>query len=126
MDGWTLVRFVHVLAFAFFVGGQLMLAAVVVPAVRRHGADAAMRALALRFGVGSLIALALLLATGIAMASRTDRWGDSELRVKLMLVVLVGILVGLHVVTPRSRVLSIAVLVASLAIVWVGVVLSHG
>ena len=34
MDGWLAVRFVHVVAMAFFVGGQRMLAAVVVPVLR--------------------------------------------------------------------------------------------
>src|SRR5215213_4764553 len=67
---WTVVRYLHELALAFFLGGQLMLAAVVVPVVRRRGGDdAAMLDMARRFGVGSGIALAVLLVTGIAMAA---------------------------------------------------------
>jgi uncharacterized membrane protein len=31
---WTLIRFLHLLAMAFFVGGQLMLVVTVFPAVR--------------------------------------------------------------------------------------------
>ena len=123
---WTLVRFLHLIALAFLVGGQLMLVAAVVPAVRRHAADGAMRAVARRFGIGSLVALAVLLATGAAMASRTDRWGDSVLQVKLMVLVLVGVLAGVHIATPQSRVVSVAVFLASLALVWLGVELSHG
>jgi hypothetical protein len=40
--------------------------------------------------------------------------------------VLVGLLLGLHLVAPRRRVLSVAVFVASLVIVWLGVELAHG
>ena len=98
MTGWELVRFLHLAGMAFFVGGQLMLVAVVAPAIRRHGTDAAMRTVARRFGMGSGVAL----------------------------LVLVGVLLGVHVVRPRSRWLSLATLVASLAIVWLGVELAHG
>ena len=125
MSGWLLVRFLHVLAMAFFVGGQLMLVVAVVPAVRGDGNEAAMRGIVRRFGAGSGIALAVLVATGVAMASHLDRWGDGTLQLKLALVVLVGVLLGLHAVAPRSRVLSLAVLVASLLIVWLGVELAH-
>ena len=37
MDGWSVVRFFHLLAMAFFVGGQLVLSFAVVPAVRLLG-----------------------------------------------------------------------------------------
>src|SRR3954464_14404720 len=53
----TVVRFLHVLAMVFFVGGQLMLALVVTPAVRRQGTEATMREAARRFGMGSAAAL---------------------------------------------------------------------
>ena len=52
MDLWLAVRYLHLLALAFFVGGQLMLAAVVVP-VTREGAGDVLRAMARRFAWGT-------------------------------------------------------------------------
>jgi uncharacterized membrane protein len=126
METWTAIRFLHLVAVVFFVGGQLMLAAAVAPAIRRHGTDEAMRAVARRFGVGSVVALAVLVATGVAMASHYSLWSDSVLRAKLAVVALVGVLLGAHVVAPRSRTLSLATLAASLLVVWLGVKLAHG
>ena len=125
MDAWTLIRFLHLVALAFFVGGQLMLVVAVVPAVRRHGDDVAMRAVARRFGVGSLFAIGVLIATGAALASHFGRWQDNVLQVKLMLVVLVGVLIAFHIVTPSSRALSLALFLVSLVVVWLGVELTH-
>jgi uncharacterized membrane protein len=126
VTGWTVIRFLHVVAIAFFVGGQLMLAAAVAPAVRRHGGEEAMRSIARRFGIGSAAALAVLIATGIAMASHYGDWDDGVLHAKLALVVLVFVLTGLHAVTPRRRALSYLTLLVSLAIVYLGVQLAHG
>ena len=95
MDAWTLVRILHVVALAFFVGGQLML-------------------------------VVTLVVTGAAMASHFARWQDDVLRAKLALVVLIGVLIGLHVAAPTSRALSVALFLASLAVVWLGVELTHG
>ena len=124
MDAWTLVRFLHILALAFFVGGQLLLVAFV-PVVRREGGDAALRGVARRFGMGSLVAIVVLVATGAAMASHLALWHDDLLRAKLMLVVLIGVLIGLHIAAPTSRALSIAVLLATLLVVRLGVELTH-
>jgi uncharacterized membrane protein len=126
VEAWTLIRWAHELAMAFFVGGQLVLVAVLVPAVRRRADDGLMRDVGRRFGIGSVIALAVLVATGTAMAGHFDRWGDDTLQLKLALVVVVVVLVGLHAVTPRNRALSIAVLACSLAVAWLGVELAHG
>jgi putative copper export protein len=126
VDAWTLIRLLHEVAMAFFVGGQLVLVAALAPAVRRRGDDALMRDVGRRFGIGSVIALAVLAATGTAMAGHFERWGDDTLQLKLLLVVVVVALVGLHAVTPRSRALSIAVLTGSLAVAWLGVKLAHG
>ena len=121
----TVVRYLHVLALTFFVGGQLMLVVAVVPVLRGQGDPAAMRAIARRFGTGSLIALAVLAATGAAMADRYARWSDSVLQIKLMFVVLIGVLVALHIASPESRWLAIAVFAATLVTLWLGVNLSH-
>jgi len=124
---WTLIRFLHLCAVAFFVGGQLMLVAVVIPALRRTGGnEVATRAIARRFGAGSGVALAVLLATGAAMASHYGLWSDSLLRAKLMLLVLVAVLTGLHIASPTTRSVSYAVVVASFVIVYLGLKLSYG
>jgi uncharacterized membrane protein len=123
---WTVIRFLHVVALAFFVGGQLMLAAVVAPAVRRHGTDAAMRSVARRFGIGSAAALAVLVATGAAMASHLRLWHSRILHEKLAVIAVVVVLVGVHAAAPRVRALSVAVLAASALVVWLGVKLTHG
>jgi uncharacterized membrane protein len=121
---WTLIRWLHLLAMAFFVGGQLMLAAVVVPVVR--GSDRAqLRAVARRFGVGSLVAIVVLVITGSLMASHFHRWSDGDLQVKLGLVVLVGLLIGWHTRKPELHALEGLIFLVSLAIVWLGVSIAH-
>ena len=124
---WEAVRWLHLLAMAFFVGGQLVLAAAVVPAFRgTEGRDREpLRAIARRFGQGTLVALAVLVATGAAMAGHFGDWGSSTLHVKLGLVVVVGILVGLHIRRPTNHALDGAIFLVSLAIVWLGVALAH-
>lgn len=118
-------RWLHLLAMAFFVGGQLVLVAAVVPALRDRDREG-LRAIARRFGVGSLVALAVLVATGVAMANEHSRWEDGTLHVKLALVVLAAALIGLHTRKPGWHALEGAVFLVSLAIVWLGVDLAHG
>jgi hypothetical protein len=95
------------------------------PVIRRKQDPELTRELARRFGIGSLVALAVLLATGAAMASEYDRWGDGNLHAKLALLAGLGVLMGLHVFTPRTREFGIAVFLFSLAIVFFGVSLAH-
>jgi uncharacterized membrane protein len=127
---WTVIRFLHLTGVIFFVGGQLMLAAVVAPAMRAVAGEEerapAMRAVARRFGIGSAVALALIIATGIALASHYHLWDDSVLQAKIALLVLVFALTGLHVVLPYRRALSLLVLVTSLVIVYLGLKLTWG
>ena len=126
MDEWTVIRFLHVLALAFFVGGQLVLAIAVVPALRGREEDTAMRAIARRFGIWSALALVVLIVTGAAMAGHLARWSDPTLHAKLALLVLIGVLLALHVMTPYTRAVSLSVLATSILIVWLGIRLTHG
>jgi hypothetical protein len=59
------------------------------------------------------------------MASEFDRWSDPDLHTKLGLLALVFVLAGLHVVTPYTRLISVTVLLTSVAIVWFGLELAH-
>jgi len=124
MSFWNGVLWLHLLAMAFFVGGQLMLAAIVVPVLRGAGDRGPLRAAARRFGVGTLVAVGVLVITGAAMASHLHRWSDSTLQVKLGLVVLVAVLIGTHMRKPEWHVLDAAIFAVSLAIVWLGIVVA--
>ena len=120
---WEAVRWLHLLAMAFFVGGQLFLAACVVPVVR--GDRPRIQAVARRFGYGTLIALGVLLATGAAMASHLHFWSSGTLHVKLALVVVAGVLVLAHMRRPGDHWMEGLIFMASLAIVWLGVALAN-
>jgi putative copper export protein len=121
---WELVRWLHLIAMALFVGGQLALAAVIVPVMRGRDREA-LRAMARRFGWASLGALAVLIATGSAMAGHFQDWSRDELQLKLGLVGLVIVLVLVHSRRPTWHALEGAIFLASLAIVWLGVDLAH-
>jgi hypothetical protein len=101
-----------------------MLATVVTPALR--GQDRAlMRDAARRFGIGSAVALLVIIATGVAMASHFHLWGDGTLHAKIGLLVAVFVLTGLHTKTPYTRAISLATLALSVVIVFLGVELAH-
>ena len=119
------VRVLHLLAMAFFVGGQLLLVAALVPVLRGDAERPLLRKIARRFGVGSLVALAVLAATGAAMAGRFERWGEGTLHIKLALVALVVGLVAWHMRRPGQHAIEGVVFVVSLAIVVLGVTLAH-
>lgn len=124
MTFWNGVLWLHLLAMAFFVGGQLMLAAILVPLLRGVNEGVPLRAAARRFGFGTLGAFAVLIATGAAMASHLHRWSDSTLQVKLGLVVLVAGLILVHLRRPTWHALDAAIFLVSLAIVWLGIVVA--
>lgn len=117
MDIWTLVRFLHLLAVAAWLGGMLFLGLIVVPSVRAHGGLQASRALITtvgrRYGVMGGIAWVFLLGTGLAMFHhRTGGFstlGDGEygrkVLKKLVLLILMGVAIVFHslVQSPRLR-----------------------
>jgi uncharacterized membrane protein len=123
--GWLIVRWLHVLAMAFFVGGQMFLAAAVVPVERRAPDRERLRAIARRFGWGSLIALVVLVITGSAMAGHFGDWGRRELSIKLALVVIVAAVTIWHMRRPANHALEGLVFVLSLVIVFLGLDLAH-
>ena len=112
--------YLHLVAMAFFVGGQLFLAAAVVPALRGGEDRGPIRAIARRFGQGSLVALAVLVVTGSAMASDDDLWSSSTLHAKLALVVATIALVVVHARRPGNHLYEGLILALSLVIVGLG------
>lgn len=127
-DLWQGVLYLHLLAMAFFVGGQLVFGIAVVPILRSDPDPerTRMRAVARRFGYGSLVALGILVVTGWAMASHYHLFDSSTLRWKLGLVVLVIVLTLLHLRFAKLHALQGAILLTSLAIVWLGLELAIG
>jgi len=107
---WDTVRlFLHVLAATIWVGGQLTLA-VLVPVLRRFGADAP-GAAARRFNQVAWTAFGVLVVTGIwnivavrSQISHSDSY-RTTLVVKLAVVVVSGVAAALHIRsrTARSR-----------------------
>jgi uncharacterized membrane protein len=124
-DLWLLVRALHLLAMAFFVGGQLLLVLAVVPVERQRPDRERLRAVARRFGWGTLVAIGVLIATGAAMATHFHQWEHGTLQLKLALVGVVAALIVWHMRRPELRALDGAIFIASLAIVWLGVTLAH-
>jgi uncharacterized membrane protein len=123
---WFIVRWLHLLAMAFFVGGQMMLAAVVVPAGRRSADRESLRLIARRFGYGTLVALLVLIATVTAMAFHLDLWSNGTFHVKLALIVVVGALLVWHIRRSDMHILEAMIFLLSLAIVWLGLYLANG
>jgi uncharacterized membrane protein len=123
---WFIVRWLHLLAMAFFVGGQMMLAGVVVPVARRSTDRESLRLIARKFGYGTLVALLVLIATGTAMAVHLRLWSNGTFHVKLALVIAVGGLLVWHIRRPDWHFLEAIVFLLSLAIVWLGLYLANG
>ncbi len=121
----TFVRSLHLLAMAFFVGGQLFLVAAVVPSLRAEADRERLRTIARRFGWGTLAAITVLIGTGIPLASHFHQWDSGILQMKLAFVALVVGLVVWHMRRPQVHALEGAIFVGSLAIVWLGVSLAH-
>ena len=129
---WDTVRlFLHVLAAAIWVGGQLTLAALV-PVLRRFGADAP-GVVARRFNQVAWTAFGVLIVTGIwnIVAVRSQISGSASYRttliVKLAVVLISGAAAFLHVRsrTARSRAVFGALTgLSALAALFLGVLLA--
>jgi hypothetical protein len=125
MQAWTVVRFLHVAGLAGFAGTQFALALAVVPALRRSD-EVTQRRVVHRLGFVSAAALALAVATGIAMASHFSLWSSNVLQGKLVLLVLVAALAGLQLLSPATRTIAYAASLGSLLVIWLGIKLTYG
>jgi uncharacterized membrane protein len=123
LDVWNVVLWTHLLAMAFFVGGQLFLVVAVVPVLGGDPDRTRIRAVARRFGWGSLVAVLVAAATGALMASHFELWSDDELQLKLGLVVLAAAFVAIHIKRPGDHLLEGLIFIDSLAIVLVATTL---
>jgi uncharacterized membrane protein len=123
--GWLAIRWLHVVAMALFVGGQLVLVVAIVPVLRGSHREP-LRAIARRFGWASLVALGVLIATGTALASHGHWWEATTLHVKLALVALVAVLIVWHMRRPGAHAIEGLIFLISLGIVWLGLALAHG
>ena len=129
---WDTIRlFLHVLAATLWVGGQLVLGALV-PVLRRFGADATAAA-ARRFNQVAWSAFVVLIITGIwNIAANSDKADhDSSyqvtLIVKLVVVAISGLTAALHIRsrTPRSRAVFGALTgLSAMAALFLGVLLA--
>ena len=107
-DIWTLVRFGHLLGVVLWVGGIILMGAVIVPVARglhdRATSRGIIQAAARRFGIVGGIAWVLILVTGmglldhrgIKMGELTDTEYGTRILVKLILLVLMGIVAVVH------------------------------
>lgn len=135
VSGWSLVRFLHVLAAMGWVGGQLLLSVVVLPVLRAalppELRGPVIRQAAQRFAVvANAVLLPVLLVTGITLAwhrgvtlgSLDDAGYGRLLGTKLVLVLMSIVLAAVHGMIAlrnprRARPLAIAGLATSIGIV---------
>jgi uncharacterized membrane protein len=128
--------FIHLLAMAFWLGGQLLLF-VAMPALARLDEPArgtAIRGVARKFGTASVVALLVLLATGIWMMVDYDLDPGEipALQHKLELVAVVLVATVVHTIAGAkrarrvSRVASVVTLLATLGVVWFATGIMHG
>ncbi len=115
-----LVLFIHVIAMTFFVGGQIMLAATIVPVERSNPDPARMKAIAQNFGLGSLVAIGVSIFTGMLLASHYDLWSEGTLHIKLTLLFLTFISLGFHMKYPKVHALMGLTFLLTLGVVWFG------
>ena len=121
---WNVILWIHLIAMAFFVGGQLFLGAAVVPALKGDESGA-MKQIAKNFGIGTVVAIGISIASGFALAVHENAWQEPAMHAKLTLLVAVIVLIGAHMKFPKSRLLDGLILLCSLGLVAAGVVLAE-
>jgi uncharacterized membrane protein len=131
----TIRLFLHVLAAMVWVGGQIVLAALV-PALRRAGGRESTRVAARRFQFVAWPAFVVLVATGIWNLTEVDLGNRSNayvttLSVKLVLVALSGVCAFGHTMLARRRpalggALAGVALLAALGATILGVLITTG
>ncbi len=131
----TIRLYLHVLGATVWVGGQVVLAAVV-PVVRQFGGIETARAAARRFQLVAWPAFGLLLVTGIWNLFAVNAGEQSgsyltTLSVKLILVGVSGIGALAHILVARRRpalggIFAALALLAALGATFVGVLLATG
>jgi putative copper export protein len=127
---WDTIRlFLHVLAATIWVGGQLTLA-ILVPVLRRQGAEIP-RAAARRFAQVAWPAFGVLVITGswniIAVRSQIAGTYETTLVVKLVVVIISGVTAALHARARSPAGLAIfgaLTGVSALAALFLGVLLA--
>lgn len=122
----ALLRFLHLVGAAIWVGGLLTMAALV-PSMRRSGADLELiRSTARRFGLVAWTGIGLAVVTGLVQLVRLDlpTRGNSPLAVKLLLVATAVALAWAHQTCARSMSAAVrgaiqgVLILLSLGIVW--------
>jgi putative copper export protein len=122
MTFWDVLIAIHLLAMAFFVGGQLVLATVLVPVLK---GKPEMKETAKRFGMTSGVALIVIILTGIYLAQHDHDWSNGNLWAKIILLVVLLGLLGYHIKEGQKRWIDPVLFVISIAIVVLGVVLAN-
>jgi putative copper export protein len=131
----TVRLFLHILAATVWVGGQIVLAAIV-PLARRLGGSDATRAIARRFQLVAWPAFGLLVVTGtwnLFAVRVADQSGSylTTLACKLLLVAVSGAAAVAHVSVSQRRpavggILAGGSLLAALGALFLGVLLRSG
>ena len=114
-DVWTLVRFVHLLAVATWIGGMVFLGAVAVPVARAAGGDASRRlitSVARRFAPVAGAAWIAILVTGMGLLDHRglslrdlpDTGYGQRVLAKLCLLLAIGVIAVLHGLWQGPRV----------------------
>ena len=124
-----LLLFIHLLGVTFWLGGQLFLLGVLVPALRRVEPEQRRTLFATAgrwYGMVSIPVLLVILGTGMAMLSKLglEPSESAALRAKLVAVAVVLAATVVHSIAAArraqriSRASSIVTLVATIAAVW--------